>query len=250
MPLTVFAWFFITFEVWVQVTGIQINYIKVPMAVKNDSKSAIVLDCDYSLRPDDTYLVVKWYLNDDLVYQWTPPQAPQSFGPLKNKVDLKYRASGDQNSMYRAMKIFNPTTEIAGEYKCFVSTFTDEDFSMKNMIVFVPESAMEITQTSYDHSVNFTCAATEVYPTPKLFMYKDFRDDHHNGKNRLQTVHWDISKTNGGRYNVYIVATERTANLKPGTLIGCELRIPGTGYVKIKSHLFYPVGKAQNVPST
>nr|CAI5857561.1 unnamed protein product [Callosobruchus analis] len=79
---------------------------------------------------------------------------------------------------------------------------------------------MEITQTSYDHTVNFTCAATEVYPTPKLFMYKDFRDDHHN---------------------------KRTANLKPGTLIGCELRIPGTGYVKIKSHLFYPGGKTPNI---
>ncbi|CAH2005780.1 unnamed protein product [Acanthoscelides obtectus] len=59
MPVTVFVWFLITCKVWSQVVGIQINYIKVPMAVKNDSKSAIVLDCDYSLRPDDTYLVVK-----------------------------------------------------------------------------------------------------------------------------------------------------------------------------------------------
>lgn len=34
------------------------------------------------------------------------------------------------------MKILNPTIDIAGEYKCFVSTIADEDFSAKRMIVF------------------------------------------------------------------------------------------------------------------
>lgn len=117
-------------------SAIQINYIKVPVAVKNDSKNPVIMDCNYSLRPDDTDLVIKWYLNDDLVYQWIPPQVPQSYGVLKNRVDLSYRATDDPKTVYRAMKIENPTNEIAGEYKCYVSTFTDEDFSIKNMIVF------------------------------------------------------------------------------------------------------------------
>lgn len=94
------------------------------------------MDCHYSVRPDDSDLVVKWFLNNDIVYQWIPPQKPQSLGRLKNRVDLEYKASDDPKSIYRALKILNPTNDIAGEYKCFVSTFADEDFSMKNMIVF------------------------------------------------------------------------------------------------------------------
>lgn len=81
-------------------------------------------------------MVVKWLLNDEVVYQWIPPQKPQALGILKQRVDLKYKASDDPKTVYRAMKIWNPTTDIAGEYKCVVSTFTDEDFRSRNMIVF------------------------------------------------------------------------------------------------------------------
>lgn len=120
----------------IPVRTVQINYIKVPGAVKNDSGSPAILDCNYSVRPDDTELVVKWLLNDEVVYQWIPPQKPQSLGRLKTRVDLSYKATDDPKTVYRAMKIWNPTTDIAGEYKCFVSTFADEDFSVKNMVVF------------------------------------------------------------------------------------------------------------------
>lgn len=116
--------------------GIQINYIKVPLAVKNNSKSPALLDCHYSLRPDDTELVVKWFLNEDLVYQWIPPNSPQSFGLFDDRLDLNYKSCDDPKCVYRAMYVLNPTTEIAGEYKCHVSTLTDEDFAVKNMTVF------------------------------------------------------------------------------------------------------------------
>lgn len=81
-------------------------------------------------------MVVKWYLNDDIVYQWIPPHKPQSLGLLLNRLDLNYKASGDPKTVYRAMKILNPTIDIAGEYKCFVSTVADEDYNSKRMIVF------------------------------------------------------------------------------------------------------------------
>ncbi|KAG5890146.1 hypothetical protein JTB14_010164 [Gonioctena quinquepunctata] len=222
-------------------TPIQINYIKVPVAVKNDSKSAVVMDCNYSLRPDDADLVVKWYLNDDLVYQWIPPQSPQSFGALKNKVDLAYRATHDTKTVYRAMKIINPVAGMAGEYKCFVSTFTDEDFAVKTMKIFVPERSLDIFQgTSDENIVNFTCLASDVFPTPKLLMYRSYEEEHY--RNRLQTVERDISKHQSGRYSLFIVASALRETLIPGSIIRCELRIPGTGYVKIKSLLYYPEG--------
>lgn len=37
--------------------------------------------------------------------------------------------------MHRALYILTPTTELSGEYKCSVSTFTDEDFMIGKMVV-------------------------------------------------------------------------------------------------------------------
>lgn len=79
---------------------------------------------------------MKWFLNGELVYQWVPPKQPQSLGILKDRVDLYFKATGDPKTAHRALKLLNPTTDIAGEYKCYVSTFADEDFNSKTMIVF------------------------------------------------------------------------------------------------------------------
>lgn len=114
----------------------QINYIKVPPAVKNNSGQPAILDCNFSFRSDDSELVVKWMLNDQVVYRWIPPQKPQVMGVLKGRLDLDYQVTRDPRSSRRAMKIRNPTTDVAGEYKCFVSTFADEDYSARNMTVF------------------------------------------------------------------------------------------------------------------
>ncbi|XP_030766303.1 uncharacterized protein LOC115890260 isoform X2 [Sitophilus oryzae] len=220
--------------------GIQINYVQVPAAVRNNSNRSAILDCNYSIRPDDTELIVKWFLNEELIYQWIPPQSPQSLGTLKDNIDLDYKASDDPKTVYRAIKINNPTTQIAGEYKCQVSTLADEDFSMKNMIVFEPEAKLIIRKRMDDKYVNFTCLASDVYPSPKLFLYKDIKNNLYN-KIRLSIVEWDVKKNpNTGKYTVFIVGVDHLAELEPGTLIHCELKIPGTGYVKLKTLLYYP----------
>lgn len=116
--------------------AIHINFIKVPSAVQNNSGQSVILDCNFSYRADDIDLVVKWFLNDDIVYKWIPSQKPQALGHFKHKLDLNYTVTDDPKAAHRAMKILNPTTADAGEYKCFISTFVDEDFSARNMTVF------------------------------------------------------------------------------------------------------------------
>ena len=37
---------------------------------------------------------------------------------------------------HRALKILNPTTELSGTYRCKVSSFVDEDFMQRRMIVY------------------------------------------------------------------------------------------------------------------
>lgn len=116
--------------------SVHINYIKVPSAVKNNSGEPVILDCNFSYRTDDIDLVVQWLFNDETVYKWIPHQKPQAMGRFKGKLDLTYAITDDPKTAHRAMKILNPSTNETGEYKCVVSTFTDEDFSARNMTVF------------------------------------------------------------------------------------------------------------------
>ncbi|KAK7575776.1 hypothetical protein V9T40_012062 [Parthenolecanium corni] len=122
--------------------SVSITDLRVPPYVKNGTNNAAILDCLYSLRPEeqsaDSGLVVKWFFNKspNPVYQWIHNQKPQGLGVLKGRLWLDYRASDNNATAYRALYILNPTVELSGEYKCIVSTNVDEDFSIKRMIVW------------------------------------------------------------------------------------------------------------------
>ena len=73
-----------------------------------------------------------------LFFQWLPGRPPQTIGDLfKDRLDLTYEvANSDQFRKHRAIKILKPTTELSGMYRCKVSSFVDEDFMQKPMIVY------------------------------------------------------------------------------------------------------------------
>ena len=83
---------------------------------------------------------MKWFFGSDPqpFYQWLPGRPPQTIGKkFKNRIDLDYEVSGaDRFQKHRALKIWKPTTELSGTYRCKVSSFVDEDFMQKSMIVY------------------------------------------------------------------------------------------------------------------
>lgn len=118
---------------------VRIKALKVPEVIKNGTKDSIVLDCEYSYEEHEAKgLVVKWFFKSmpSPVYQWIPTQKPQVRGILKNKVNLNFSITDDEMTKHRALQILQPTTELTGDYKCKVSTFEDEDFMSKKMVVF------------------------------------------------------------------------------------------------------------------
>ncbi|KAG8225116.1 hypothetical protein J437_LFUL005469 [Ladona fulva] len=127
--------------------AVHITALRVPAVVRNGSSTGALLDCEYALGAreqrrlaSETGLVVKWFLvgsGPAPVYQWIPGQRPQDFGALRGRVDLAFKVTGsDERGAHRALRIPTPTTDLSGEYKCSVSTFEDEDFMVKRMLVF------------------------------------------------------------------------------------------------------------------
>ena len=115
--------------------------MRVPRMIESGSEPHVILDCDYDLRETEgTQVDVKWFFRDDPqpFFQWLPGRPPQTIGDLfQDRLDLTYEVAGsDEFRKHRAIKILKPTTELSGMYRCKVSSFVDEDFMQRRMIVY------------------------------------------------------------------------------------------------------------------
>ncbi|GFG38694.1 hypothetical protein Cfor_07009, partial [Coptotermes formosanus] len=221
--------------------GLEINPVAsaLPLVIKNGTVRNAVLDCDYALNDDDYAsneknpgaLVVKWFFNNDPapVYQWIHSKKPQGLGVLNGKLNLEYRVSNDNATMYRALQIINPTTELSGEYKCTVSTFNEERSQTRKMIIYVPEKSLDITQTKLkEHkAVNITCKAEGVFPEPELAIRSEERSGTHD-------TQFELIPTNGV-FDAVASVIVNASDLEESTNFECELKIPETNYTAKKS---------------
>ncbi|XP_054264047.1 uncharacterized protein LOC128987299 isoform X2 [Macrosteles quadrilineatus] len=224
------------------VAAVQITALRVPEEVRNGSDGAI-LDCEYTLRQSElgpeSGLVVKWFWNNSPapVYQWIPGQRPQDLGVLKGRLKLDYKASRHPYTMHRALYINNPTTELSGEYKCSVSTFTDEDFMIKKMIVYAPERKVDLGHSKHDlHNVNITCRALGLYPEPRMTIHKgtDLKSLEEMEGVSVRTLPREES------YDVVASVLLSDSELRGSLVVNCELWIPSTSYRRQKTLHYYP----------
>lgn len=76
--------------------SVKIDNLKVPsqyILKRYESAEPLILDCEYNLPADEKGFVLKWYLNDQLIYQWISTTQPRfyvhvssSVGSLKNRI--------------------------------------------------------------------------------------------------------------------------------------------------------------------
>lgn len=55
--------------------AVRIDTLKVPAEyILNNAESpeALVLDCEYDLPENEQRFVLKWHLNEEMIYQWIP----------------------------------------------------------------------------------------------------------------------------------------------------------------------------------
>lgn len=220
-----------------------------PIVIKNGTESSVVLDCDYAPNENDymlskeqpTFLVVKWFFNNDPrpVYQWIHSKKPQDLGVLKGKINTEYRFSEDNVTMYRAIQILNPTTNLSGEYKCTVFNLDEdnEKSQTRKMIIYVPEKNLELTHTKLNGNtaVNITCKAEGVFPEPKLTI----RSEQYTKNN----THF-LTIPRDGVFDAVASAVINDSDLEAETRFECELKIPETNYTVTKAVMYTPANSA------
>ena len=130
---------------------VHITDLKGPKVIETGSE--LLLDCDFDyLEEEESQLDLKWYFNRSPipVYQWVPSmnKGPQVIGDLfKNSLDLEYEAHNDTFKKHRALRIINTDHRFSGTYQCKVSSFVDEDFMQKEILVYGKISNLEFFVT-------------------------------------------------------------------------------------------------------
>ncbi|XP_052123520.1 uncharacterized protein LOC113213117 isoform X1 [Frankliniella occidentalis] len=226
--------------------GVTITNLKVPSTVQNGS-SGTILDCEYSLLPDEAQptsgLVIKWYFNSRPapVYQWIPTQKPQDLDLLRGRLDMNYTATSHAAMEHRALRILNATTDLSGEWKCSVSTFKNEDFMIKKMIVFVPEKGFEVikSKTNPPDHVNVTCRAHGVFPEPRMNLYRDPAPSGAAGKSHGLPGVTVSTVSRQGVFDITAWTLMPESEIENPTILECELRLPDANYTKRKRILVY-----------
>ncbi|CAH1732597.1 uncharacterized protein LOC114129278 [Aphis gossypii] len=225
------------------VDSVTITDQRVPGAVLNGTEY-VVLDCVYKLKPEEAQgLVITWYFNNSPspAYQWIQGQPPRAIGPLKNHIRLGYAApTDDALATYRALYIIRPTTGLTGNYKCVVSTYNDEDFMIKKMIVYAPGQHMHMKRTKANDQamVNISCTISKVFPMPKMQLYKLETNgtEHRNSSLPIEILDYQ----NDGAFDVTISTLFSESELPSRTTFFCELIIPSTPYNITKRFVYNP----------
>jgi len=214
--------------------SVHIERIAGPEVVQSGEE--LMLDCNFSyLDEEESQLDLKWYFNGSPipVYQWVPSmkKGPQVIGELfKHKLDLDYVAHNDTYKKHRALRVVKSDHRFSGTYQCKVSSFVDEDFQQKEVLVFNPPEKIVISpervSSKDEEHLNISCAVTGVYPVPIIDLSWSNNASSHNME-RLDTL---VKTSTTGLLDVTVSSRVSRDVFSPDVVIACDVTLPNTDF--------------------
>lgn len=223
---------------------VQILSMAVPEAVEAGSGD-IVLDCDFEYTEEEKMqLDIKWYFNNEPepIYQWIPSQkGPQLISELfRDHLNLEFEINEDSFKKHRALHIKNPLPQFSGTYMCKVSSFVDEDFDQKDLLIYAPPSSIKFSEMllSGSEPLNVTCIASGMYPQPNASLTWG-----HNSSSSERVENEPIvTLREDGLVDIVLSTSIANNELDVITVIGCQISLPGTQFSIQEQTVFYPLG--------
>ncbi|XP_051156602.1 uncharacterized protein LOC127278779 isoform X2 [Leptopilina boulardi] len=231
---------------------LKIKQVTIPDTVREGKKDFVILDCDYDLEgTSSTLLVVKWwYFKDDksspddgyVAYQWIYGRQPTAEPSFQKYIDVQYKASEDPYTMYRAMKLINPSVDLTGTYKCDISTVADEIEAKGSMVVFSTEKKFKlITRRAVvreKEGLEVTCLAEGLYPQPSLDISVEGVETKYSAKPI-------VTMAPGSQYYDILTRVDlQDEDLPELAILKCTLSIPMANYNVSRELIYQPVNNA------
>jgi len=214
------------------INSVHIVQIEGPEVVKSGAE--LRLDCDYDyMAEEEPQLDLKWYFNGSPipVYQWVPSmkKGPQVIGEMfKQSLDLGYVAHNDTYKRHRALRVAEADHRFSGTYQCKVSSFLDEDFQQKEVLVYTPPSSIRILPAGPAEAdsayLNVSCAVTGVHPTPLI----DLSWTNNASSEHMERMDTVVRTQPSGLLDVTVSSVLPRKVFTADLVIACEVTIPNT----------------------
>ncbi|XP_070068204.1 hemolin-like [Drosophila takahashii] len=143
--------------------------IKLVYLRRNEDKRPTILECDFDIEGNPSFLVVKWYKDDRPISQWIRGITPVTTLEFRNSIDTFYESSSDPNKKYSSLALINPTIETTGDYRCVVQT-ESKMVSTYHRIQVIDLSNYSLDQyhNKIPNGTEVKCVLTNMYPKPIL----------------------------------------------------------------------------------
>jgi len=213
------------------INSVHIVQIDGPEVVKSGSE--LMLDCNFDyMREEESQLDLKWYFNGSPVpvYQWVPSmkKGPQVIGDMfKEHLDLNYVAHNDTFKKHRALRVAKSDHRFSGTYQCKVSSFVDEDFQQKEVLVYTPPKNIQIVPSisgDDDQYLNVSCSVSGVYPLPVI----DLSWTNNASTEYLPRMDTVVKTENSGLLDVTVSSIVERSIFTPDVVIACDVSLPNT----------------------
>lgn len=214
------------------INSVHIVQIEGPEVVKAGAE--LRLDCDYDyMAEEEPQLDLKWYFNKSPipVYQWVPSmkKGPQVIGEMfKQSLDLGYVAHNDTYKRHRALRVAEADHRFSGTYQCKVSSFLDEDFQQKEVLVYTPPSSIRILPAGPAEAgssyLNVSCAVTGVHPSPLI----DLSWTNNASSEHMERMDTVVRTQPSGLLDVTVSSVLPREVFTADLVIACEVTIPNT----------------------
>ncbi|XP_063981237.1 uncharacterized protein LOC135164632 [Diachasmimorpha longicaudata] len=213
---------------------IKITKMQIPSVVRAGTDEPIILDCPYNMEGASTQaLVVKWYINADILYQWIFGQPPQGSDEFRQYINASYKASDNPDMAYRAVMLVRPSHNLSGTVRCSVSAQQGEDEANGELLVYSPERSLRIAEpisNDITKELSVSCFAEEVYPEPIIRMSRD--------NQTIKELKKESNKIDDGRFNVRVTADIPIEKIELPTKFRCEIHIAAANYTSIREYVY------------
>nr|XP_016930557.1 uncharacterized protein LOC108010225 [Drosophila suzukii] len=147
------------------------------IVLQNDEMEPTILDCDYEVEGNSTFVIVKWYRNNDSLYQWIFGSPPSAIPKFSNEIDITYESSTEPSKQYSSLALINPSINTTGNYKCVVQTSSNSYTILQRVqVIDVRNYTLELSHKTIHNETQLNCTVTNVYPKPTITIISNDQD--------------------------------------------------------------------------
>jgi hypothetical protein len=112
--------------------------------IESGTQEGVELSCSFQfISSEYKELDIKWYFDteEEPFLQWVPSSGrePQTVGQIfKSRVTTRHTLSNTTHGYKteQVIRVVRPSIHMSGHYHCKVATFTQEDLSTHNLVIF------------------------------------------------------------------------------------------------------------------